>query len=162
MACRLCVLFSSAAGRAYWPTAIRCPSLGPFSSIGGGAHRPLTTPREGGCLDTHPPSISKTPTLSTVAFATQVLPAECDPVWSRKQHFVKYAGSRLGTCHLKEQFRDVLSVRPTGGGWLGGWVTPPLQSCTLALLALNWEPHPWPTTSVPFAVLQTQYRGADT
>jgi hypothetical protein len=37
------VLFSSAAGGAYWPIAIRCPSLGPFPSIGGGAHQPLTT-----------------------------------------------------------------------------------------------------------------------
>ena len=42
-ACRLGVL--SAAGGAYWPTAIRCPSLGPSPSIGGGAHRPLTTLR---------------------------------------------------------------------------------------------------------------------
>ena len=37
------VLFSSAAGGAYWPIAICCPSLGPFPSICGGAHRPLTT-----------------------------------------------------------------------------------------------------------------------
>ena len=36
-------VFSSAAGGAYWPIAIRCPSLGPFPSIGGGAHRPLTS-----------------------------------------------------------------------------------------------------------------------
>ena len=36
------VLFSSAAGGAYWPIAIGCPSLGPFPSIGGGAHRLLT------------------------------------------------------------------------------------------------------------------------
>ena len=36
------VLFSSAAGSAYWPIAIRCPSLGPFPSVGGGAHRPPT------------------------------------------------------------------------------------------------------------------------
>ena len=43
LACCLCVLFSSAAGGAYWPIAIRFPSLGPFSSVGGGAHRPLTT-----------------------------------------------------------------------------------------------------------------------
>ena len=43
LACRLGVLFSSAAGGAYWPIAIHCPSLGPFPSIGGGAHRPLTT-----------------------------------------------------------------------------------------------------------------------
>ena len=42
VACRLGVLFASAAGGAYWPIAIRCPSLGPFPSIGGGAHRPLT------------------------------------------------------------------------------------------------------------------------
>ena len=34
LACRLRVLFSSAAGGAYWPIAICCPSLGPFSSIG--------------------------------------------------------------------------------------------------------------------------------
>ena len=27
---------------AYWLIAIRCPFLGPFPSIGGGAHRPLT------------------------------------------------------------------------------------------------------------------------
>ena len=27
----------------FWPIAIRCPSLGPFPSIGGGAHRPFTT-----------------------------------------------------------------------------------------------------------------------
>ena len=45
MACRHGVLFSSAAGGAYWPIAIRCPSLGPFPSTGGGAHRPLTTLR---------------------------------------------------------------------------------------------------------------------
>ena len=43
LACSLGVLFSSAAGGAYWPIAIRCPSLGPCTSIGGGAHRPLTT-----------------------------------------------------------------------------------------------------------------------
>ena len=30
-------------GGAYWPIAIRCPSLEPFPSIAGGAHRPLTT-----------------------------------------------------------------------------------------------------------------------
>ena len=42
LACRRRVLFSSAAGGAYWPIAIRCPSLGPFPSIGGGTHRPLT------------------------------------------------------------------------------------------------------------------------
>ena len=36
------VMISSAAGGAYWPIAIRCPSLGPFPSIGGGAHRLLT------------------------------------------------------------------------------------------------------------------------
>ena len=42
------VLFSSAAGGAYWLVAIRCPSLGPLPSIGGGAHRPLTTPGGGG------------------------------------------------------------------------------------------------------------------
>ena len=41
--CRHGVLFSSAAGGAYWLIAIRCPSLGPFPSIGDGAHRPLTT-----------------------------------------------------------------------------------------------------------------------
>ena len=29
-------MISSAAGGAYWPIAIRCPSLGPFPSIGGG------------------------------------------------------------------------------------------------------------------------------
>ena len=43
LACRLRVLFSSAAGGAYRPIAIRFPSLGPFPSMGGGAHRPLTT-----------------------------------------------------------------------------------------------------------------------
>jgi len=32
-------MISSAAGGAYWPIAIRCPSLGPFPSIGGGAPR---------------------------------------------------------------------------------------------------------------------------
>ena len=37
------VLFSCAAGGAYWPIAIHCPSLGPFPSAGGGAHRPLIT-----------------------------------------------------------------------------------------------------------------------
>ena len=42
-ACRHGVLFSSAAGGADWPVAIRSPSLGPFPSIGGGAHQPLTT-----------------------------------------------------------------------------------------------------------------------
>ena len=42
-ACHRGVLFSSAVGGAYWPIAIHCPSLGPFSSIGGGAPRPLTT-----------------------------------------------------------------------------------------------------------------------
>ena len=36
------VLFSSAAGGAYWPIAICCPSLGPFPSVGSGAYRPLT------------------------------------------------------------------------------------------------------------------------
>ena len=37
------VLFSSAAGGAYWPIAIRCPSSsGTFPSPGGGAHRLLT------------------------------------------------------------------------------------------------------------------------
>ena len=36
------VMISSAAGGAYWPIAIRCPSLGPFPSVGGGAHRLLT------------------------------------------------------------------------------------------------------------------------
>ena len=36
MACRNGALFSSAAGGANWPIAIRCPSLGPFPSIGGG------------------------------------------------------------------------------------------------------------------------------
>ena len=35
--------FSSAAGGAFWPITIRGLSLGPFSSIGGGVHRPLTT-----------------------------------------------------------------------------------------------------------------------
>ena len=48
MACRHGVLFSSAAGGAYWLIAICCPSLGPFPSIGGGAHRPLTTLWGGG------------------------------------------------------------------------------------------------------------------
>ena len=43
LACRHGVLFSSAAGSACWPIAIRRPSLGPFPFIGGGAHRPLTT-----------------------------------------------------------------------------------------------------------------------
>ena len=43
MACRHGVLFPSAACGAYWPIAIRCLSLGPVPSIGGGAHRPLTT-----------------------------------------------------------------------------------------------------------------------
>ena len=33
------VLLSSAAGGAYRPIVIRCPSLGPSPSIGGGAHR---------------------------------------------------------------------------------------------------------------------------
>ena len=42
LACRHGVLFLSAAGSAYWPITIRCPSLGPFPSIGGGTHRPLT------------------------------------------------------------------------------------------------------------------------
>ena len=37
------VLFSSVAGGAYRPIAIRCPSLGPSPSAGGGAHQPLTT-----------------------------------------------------------------------------------------------------------------------
>ena len=37
------VMISSAAGGAYWPIAIRCPSLEPFPSVGGGAHRLLTT-----------------------------------------------------------------------------------------------------------------------
>ena len=37
------MVFYSAAGGAYSPMAIRCPSLGPFPSIGGGAHRSLTT-----------------------------------------------------------------------------------------------------------------------
>ena len=41
LACRLGVLFLSAAGGAHWPIAIRCPSLGPVPSIG--AHQPLTT-----------------------------------------------------------------------------------------------------------------------
>ena len=41
--CRLCVLFSSAAGGPYWLITIHCPSLGPFSSRGFGACRPLTT-----------------------------------------------------------------------------------------------------------------------
>ena len=36
------VLLSFAAGGAYWPIAIRCPSLGPSPSVGGGAHWPLT------------------------------------------------------------------------------------------------------------------------
>ena len=40
--CGRSVLFSSAAGGAYWLIAVRCPSLGPFSSIGGDAHWPLT------------------------------------------------------------------------------------------------------------------------
>ena len=44
LACCLGVLFSSAAGSTYWPIAICCPSLGPFPSIVGGAHRPLTSP----------------------------------------------------------------------------------------------------------------------
>ena len=39
--CCLGMLFSSAAGGAYWLSAIRCPSLEPSSSAGGGAHRPL-------------------------------------------------------------------------------------------------------------------------
>ena len=42
LACRHGVLFLSAAGSAYWPITIRCPSLGTFPSIGGGTHRPLT------------------------------------------------------------------------------------------------------------------------
>ena len=37
------VMISCAAGGACWPIAIRCPSLGPFPSIGSGAHRLLTT-----------------------------------------------------------------------------------------------------------------------
>ena len=32
-------LFSSAVGGAHWPIALRCPSLGHFLSIGGGAHQ---------------------------------------------------------------------------------------------------------------------------
>ena len=34
------MLFSSATGGAYWPIAIRCPSLGPFPSTGGGGSPP--------------------------------------------------------------------------------------------------------------------------
>ena len=37
------VALLSAAGGAYWPIAIRCPSLGPSPSKRGGAHQPLTT-----------------------------------------------------------------------------------------------------------------------
>ena len=44
LACRHRVLFWSAAGGAHWPIAIRRPSLGPFPSVGAGAHRPLATP----------------------------------------------------------------------------------------------------------------------
>ena len=36
LACRLGLL-------SYWPMTIRCPSLGPFPSIGGGPYRPLPT-----------------------------------------------------------------------------------------------------------------------
>ena len=36
-----CVLVRSSG--ANWPIATYCPSLGPFPSVGGGAHRPLTT-----------------------------------------------------------------------------------------------------------------------
>ena len=43
LACCLGVLFLSAAGSAYWPIAICCPSMGPFPVIGGVAHRPLNT-----------------------------------------------------------------------------------------------------------------------
>ena len=43
VAWRLCVFWSAAAG-AHWPFATYCPSLGPSPSIGGGTHRPLTTP----------------------------------------------------------------------------------------------------------------------
>ena len=43
LACRHGVWFSSAAGGAYGPAAIHCPSLVPSPS-GGGAHRPLTAP----------------------------------------------------------------------------------------------------------------------
>ena len=35
------LLFLSAAGGAYWPIAIRCPSLGPVPSIGSGDPRPV-------------------------------------------------------------------------------------------------------------------------
>ena len=48
------VLFSSAAGGAYWPIAIRCPSLGPFPSIGGGSHQALTAPRPSSSSLPHP------------------------------------------------------------------------------------------------------------
>ena len=37
------VMIAFAASGTYWPIAILCPSLGPFPSIGGGAHRLLTT-----------------------------------------------------------------------------------------------------------------------
>ena len=66
VACRHDVLFSSAAG----PIAIRCPSLGPFLSVGSGVHPPLTTL----C-----PSSSSLPYLSlstSLSFPWSVVPTE--------------------------------------------------------------------------------------
>ena len=72
LACRLGVLFSSAAGGAYWPIAIHCPSLGPFPFIGGGAHRPLTAL----C-----PSSSALPSLLPFPFPSSLSVWMCQRRW---------------------------------------------------------------------------------
>ena len=68
------MLFSSAVGGAYWPDAIRCPSLGPFPSIRHGAHRHLTTQCPSSCSL---PNLSLSTALSFPLGGCQRSPRTC-------------------------------------------------------------------------------------
>ena len=64
------VVLLSAAGGAYWPLVIYpCPSLEPFPSVGGGAHRPL------GPQCPASPCLA-CPYLHTLPFPREVVPTE--------------------------------------------------------------------------------------
>ena len=102
--CCLGMWFSSAAGGAYWLSAIRCPSLEPSSSAGGGAHRPL------GPLCPSSPSLPY-PSLSTSLSFTLSFPSI-----GRGAHQPLTAPCPLTT---------PCPVGAGRGGEGGGWAGPP-------------------------------------
>ena len=63
-------VFWSAAGGANWPIATYRPSLGPFPSIGGVAHRPLTP------LCPSPPSLAYLSLSTSLSFPLEGVPTE--------------------------------------------------------------------------------------